>query len=287
MLRRILSCLKGDMKNTKEKSRFDALGDRMKAYESAETSRKLMPSLPVVVRLDGRSFHTFTKDMPRPFHEPMSRCMIATAKYLVEETKAVIAYTQSDEITLMFYDDNPLQETMFGGRIQKITSVFASLATAKFNQQVALLMPEKHNCLPVFDARVFNVPTLEEAAQCLLFRYIDCIKNSVTMAASAHYHHKELHGVSGAKKHIMLADKGIIWGDYPDFFKEGTFLKRVTQLRSLSEEELSRIPEKYRPTSPTERTSVEEIKLPPFSRIINQVDVIFKGEIPKLAEEFQ
>lgn len=267
------------------KTKFDALGDRMKAYEAAETSRKLMPALPVIVRLDGRSFHTFTKDMPRPFHEPMSSCMIETARYLVEETEAVIAYTQSDEITLVFFDSDPLQEMIFGGRIQKITSVFASLATAKFNQQVALRMPEKAGRLPVFDARVFNVPTMEEAAQCLLFRAVDCVKNSITMAASAYYSHSELHKVSGAKKHEMLYAKGINWTDYPAFFKDGTYLKRVTILRKMSEDEMQHIPEKYRPTKPIERTSVEEIDMPPFNRILNQVDVVFFGAEPIVLEK--
>lgn len=268
-----------------EKTRFEALGDRMKQYESAETGRRLMPGLPVIVRLDGRSFHTFTKDMPRPFFAPMSRCMIETARHLVKETHPVFAYTQSDEITLVFYDPDPLQEMIFGGRIQKMTSVLAGIATAKFNQQVVANMPEKADRLPVFDARVFNVPTLEEAAQCILFRTVDCQKNSITMAASAYYPHQKLHGVGGPAKHEMLRAKGINWADYPAFFKDGTFLRRVTQLRELTADELARIPVAHRPVGPIERNSVEEIDMPPFHRIANKVDVLFSGTDPKLFEQ--
>jgi tRNA(His) guanylyltransferase len=266
---------------TKEKSRFDALGDRMKEFEALEAGRRLMPGLPIMVRLDGRSFHTFTRGMPRPFHAPMSRAMIETARYLVEETHACFAYTQSDEITLAYWNDDPKSQVMFDGRIQKLTSVLAGLATAKFNQEVVRHMPGKAHLLPVFDARVFSMPSLEEMVNCVMFRALDCAKNSLTMAASAYYSHKELHGKGGAAKHEMLHAKGVNWAkDFPAFFKDGSFLRRETFLKKLTPQELARIPEKHRPAGPVMRSQVIEMEMPPFSRVANAKEVLFYGAAP-------
>jgi tRNA(His) guanylyltransferase len=206
---------KAEMKRV-EKSRFDALGDRMKAYEAMEAGRRLMPGLPIMIRLDGRSFHTFTRGMPRPFHLPMSQAMIETARYMVQEAHASFAYTQSDEITLGYSVEATQSEMLFGGRTQKLTSVLAAMATAKFNQEVLKRMPDRAELLPVFDARVFNMPNHDEMVNCVLFRALDCVKNSITMAASAYYSHKELHGKSGSDKHELLHAKGVNWADYPE-----------------------------------------------------------------------
>ena len=195
---------------TIEISRFDALGDRMKEFEAIETERRLMPGLPVMVRLDGKNFHTFTRGMARPFHAPMSQAMIETARHLVQETQACFAYTQSDEITLAYWNDDPRVKFMFDGRIQKLTSVLAGMTTAKFNYEVARTMPDKAHMLPVFDARVFSMPNLDEMVNCVLFRALDCAKNSLSMAASAHYRQRELQGKGGAAQHELLYAKGVI-----------------------------------------------------------------------------
>lgn len=262
------------------KSRFDALGDRMKQFEMMEAGRRLMPGLPVMVRLDGRSFHTFTKGMPRPYHEPMSLAMIETARYLVEETHACFAYTQSDEISLGFWNEDDKSEMLFSGRIEKLCSVLAGLATAKFNHEVIARMPERAKLLPVFDARVFSMPNLDEMVNCVLFRALDCAKNSVTMAASAHYSHRELHGKGSAAKHEMLRAKGVNWADYPAFFKDGSFLRRETFLKELTPQELARIPVSRRPAGPVERSAVRVIAMPPFARVANAKEVLFCSASP-------
>ena len=83
----------------------DSFGDRMKMYEGIEASRILMPGLPICVRLDGRAFHTFTRGLNRPYDERLSRMMIETTKRLVEDTHALIGYTQSDEISLILVNE--------------------------------------------------------------------------------------------------------------------------------------------------------------------------------------
>ena len=118
----------------------DKFGDRMKMYEGIEAQRAFMPGLPICVRIDGRAFHTFTRGMQRPYDKAMADAMIETTKYLVQQTYACIGYTQSDEISLVLRDD---AEPLFGGRISKLTSVLASMATAKFNEVIHKTYPEK------------------------------------------------------------------------------------------------------------------------------------------------
>ena len=84
----------------------DDLGDRMKAYEAVETDRAFDPALPLVVRLDGRAFSTFTRGMEKPFDHTLSRIMREVTAHLVEKNHARIGYTQSDEITLLFHRDS-------------------------------------------------------------------------------------------------------------------------------------------------------------------------------------
>ena len=132
---------------------IDKMGDRLKQLEGIEAGRILIPNLPICVRVDGRAFHTFTRGMKRPYDIDMSNAMIETMKYLVEKTDACLGYVQSDEISLILSDR---KEPMFGGRIQKLTSVIASMATAKFNEVIHKTFPDKP--LAEFDCRVWNVP---------------------------------------------------------------------------------------------------------------------------------
>ncbi len=267
------------MQQPKQKTRFEVLGDRMKVFEATESERRFMPGLPIVVRLDGRSFHTFTRGMSRPYYEPMSNAMIETARHLVDVTQANFAYTQSDEITLVYYDPVDIGNGLFSGRVQKLVSILAGIATAKFNQVVVQEMPDRAYLLPVFDARAFNPPNLSEVVNCILFRTTDCAKNSITMAASAYYGHKELQGVGSSMKHEMLRAKGINWAtDYPAFFKDGTFLQRKNVLRKLTPEELGRIPVEFRQEGEIVRSMVMELDMPPFGKIHNPIEVLFLGE---------
>jgi tRNA(His) 5'-end guanylyltransferase len=259
---------------------FEALGDRQKAYEGMEANRKLMQGLPLLVRLDGRAFHTFTRGLQRPYDERLSRAMIETAKFLVEESHASVGYCQSDEISLVFPNTDPSRQTIFDGRTQKLCSILGSLATAKFNQLVAATIPEKAHLLPVFDARAWAVPNLDLAAEHFVWREADATRNSLTMAAHAYYSTKELHKAGFSQKHEMLHDVGVNWNDYPAFFKRGTYVRREKILKELTACELARIPEKHRPTAPVFRSEVRELEMPPITRVANLHDVLFFGVEP-------
>lgn len=264
-----------------KRSEFEAMGDRHKAFEARETMHRLMPGLPVLVRLDGRAFHTFTRGLARPYDERLSRSMIETTKYLVDHTHASVGYTQSDEISLAFPNTDPDNQVMFDGRVQKLCSVLAAMATAKFNQQILANIPEKAHLLPLFDARVYQYPTLDLAAESFIWRETDATRNSLTMAAHAYYSHKELHKAGYARKHEMLHAKGLNWNDYPDFFKKGTYVRRESTLKELTAAELARIPEKHRPTGPVMRSVLRELAMPPITRVANVNAVLFEGQEPQ------
>lgn len=261
----------------------DSLGDRMKSYERRETDRTLLPTLPIYARIDGRCFSRFTKGMERPYDSAMSAAMVETTKALVEQTHARIGYTQSDEISLVWLADTPKSEVVFGGKIQKMTSILAALATASFTRAILRgRLAGYADRLPHFDARVFQMPDRTETANMILWREQDATKNAVSMAAIHHYSHKSLLGKSGPEKQEMLFTAGVNFNDYPAFFKRGTFVRRVIRERVLDESERLRIPEPNRPGIGETflRSSVEEIDMPRFGAVLNREAVIFDGESP-------
>jgi len=165
--------------------------------------------------------------------------MDATALYLCENIQgAKFAYTQSDEISVVLCDfDNNETDAWFDYNVQKMTSIAASLATARFNQ-LRLVRNSSNgyldtdnvmeSTLAFFDARVFQVPNIDEMFNAILWRQQDCTRNSISMAASAVYSHKELEKKSSSMKQEMLFQKGINWNDYLPKYKRGSVIKKET-----------------------------------------------------------
>lgn len=265
----------------------DDLGDRMKLYESMEAGRRLMPLLPVLARIDGRAFHSFTRGMARPFDAAFSECMLATTEALVRETGACMGYTQSDEITLAWHSTDPKSQIWFDGRVAKMTSQLAAQATLIFYRCVLVGMPQYAYRLPTFDARVWSVPNRAEGANAFLWREWDATKNSITMAAAAHYSHKELMGKHAGDKHEMLHAKGINWNDYPAFFKRGTYVQRRQESIPFSVTELEKLPPKHaartNPGLVVERSICAVLDMPPLGTVTNRAGVIFDGATPLVA----
>lgn len=208
-----------------------SLGDRMKKYEKIETGDRFIPCLPVYVRIDGRSFSKFTKSMKKPYDERMSKVMQDVTRCLVEETGASIGYTQSDEISLVFYQDNIESSIFFDYKKQKMISVIAGLTSSLFMKFCMKEMPEFcENTIPCFDCRAFSLPSKGEAMNAVLWRVKDATKNSVSMAARNLFSHKELQGKKQNDMIEMMITKDINWNNYPKFFKEGSFFKRISYL---------------------------------------------------------
>jgi tRNA(His) guanylyltransferase len=261
----------------------------MKMYETVESDRRFMPLLPVCARLDGKGFSRFTQDLKRPYDTHMVDLMCNTTAYLVEETDAHIGYTQSDEISLVWYSDDYRRQIFFDARVQKMVSVLASVTTAYFNALIPEYLPEKAGVLALFDCRVWQVPTLEEAANVFLWRELDAAKNSISMAARCYYSHEELHKKTADEMQEMLFQKGINWNDYPPFFKRGTFVQKRTVFRKFTANEIETLPPQHdariNPGLTVERSEVRILEMPPFSKVVNRVEVIFNRAEPIVRED--
>jgi tRNA(His) guanylyltransferase len=217
------------------------LGEEMKRYEAETCSAPAVDvSRPVVVRLDGHCFHTYTKGFARPYDERIMRSMVGTATDLLERFGATTAYTESDEISLIFtpHTDEVPSPLPFNGRVQKIVSVFAGYASARFNAHMlrepfdaareGSLRQRVERSEAHFDARVFSLPSLERLCAYMRWRAVlDCRRNSISMLAQAHFPPAELHGVDAATCLSMLSErKGVRWDETPPFFRYGTYVKK-------------------------------------------------------------
>lgn len=260
------------------------LGQRCKAFELVEAQRSATPRLPLLARLDGRAFHTWTRGLPRPVDVRLTTCMQDTTAFLVSEFGARVGYTQSDEITLLWFEPAGLPDALpFSGRFQKLASVLAGAASAKFTLLADVGIPERKGTLAVFDARVWNVPTLEDALDVFVWREDDATKNSVSMAASAFYPETELAGLDSRLRRELLRRKGVNWDDYPASFKRGSYLQRRRLPVVMDETTRARIPEAHRPASEAvyERSEVRVLNMPPIRQIGNALGVLLHGEDPR------
>jgi len=233
----------------------DSLGDRMKLNYENRSKTYLLRRTPVIIRLDGKAFHTFTKGFVKPFDQRFMETMQETTLELCKNIQGcVFGYTQSDEITLVLVDYNTLDTcAWFDYNVQKVCSVVASMCTLYFNR----IFAKKANAFiseygtdgdyreiygdasemveraingykralktgALFDARVFNVP-LSEVTNCILWRQQDCSRNSVSSLGQAFFSHKELKGKNTSQIQDMLMEKfNINWNNLSVAEKRGT-----------------------------------------------------------------
>ncbi len=215
----------------------DSLGDRMKNYENVPKI-KLMRRTPVVIRLDGKAFHTFTKGFVKPFDEVFMKTMSDTMKALCENIQGcVLGYTQSDEISLILVDYQAITtDAWFDNNVEKMCSVSASMATLFFNnawrnnvaewaanndnpEQAKVYVSRLYKAL--FDSRVFSLPK-EEVMNYLVWRQQDATRNSILSVGQANFSQKQLSGKScNVIQDMLFTEKGINWNDYPIPCKRG------------------------------------------------------------------
>ena len=214
----------------------DNLGDRMKGYENA-SKMYLQKRLPTIIRLDGKAFHTFTKGFKNPYDEFFNEAMLLTSKDLANNIQGCkLAYTQSDEISLLLTDyDKLTTSSWFGKGIQKMVSVAASMATLYFNKNFKEIIKEANANsgnngefdihiskfdTAMFDARVFNL-SKDEVCNYFVWRQMDATRNSIRMLGQVYFSSKSLHGVNNKDLLDMLIKKGVNWSDQPIKFKRG------------------------------------------------------------------
>ena len=238
------------------------LAKRMKEYYEKIPKTRLMRRCPVICRLDGRSFHTFTRGFKRPFDEVLIKTMQETTKYLCENIQGcVLGYCQSDEISLVLIDYQRFETSAwFDYEVQKMCSITASMATMAFNKFFSQNVqdfgfdcccdPDNENYgdkvvkgreedyarydliymkrlyIAMFDARVFNIPK-EEVTNCIYWRQLDASMNSIQMVGQANFSHKELQKKScNDIQDMLMNQKGINWNDFPTYQKRGSCVVR-------------------------------------------------------------
>ena len=134
---------------------------------------------PFVIRLDGHGFSKYTKQFQKPFDQGLADTMVAITKQMVFESAATCGYTQSDEISLVFFPkvNSP---PLYGGRVQKLVSLLAGRTSVLFNHRIQTEYPEKKiQELAYFDARVIPCATDKDVHDAILFRASDGFRNGV------------------------------------------------------------------------------------------------------------
>lgn len=212
------------------------IGDEMKRLEAGLETR-LPADGYVIIRVDGRAFHTLTRGMEKPFDPLFVKAMDAAAVATLKALDAAFVYVQSDEITAVLSPYGCKADSLpFDGRLEKLVTIASSAAASGFTRMFALRalamesgrvdgydVPSEPFRLPTvsFDARAIHVGDLIGVADNLLWRRVDCRKNAVTAAAQAEFTDGELHGKSTMERWQMLADKhggdlqideGLYWG---------------------------------------------------------------------------
>lgn len=208
----------------------DPLGDRMKRYE--RPYEFVLPRRTyTVVRVDGRAFHTFLRHADRPFDHDVVVAMRTTACRLASKLAGcVLAYTQSDEISLVLQDFAEVgTEPWFGGSVQKIASVAASTVTAIFTTEYDKSFERRGDeDYPTFDARVFTIADPVEVANYLLWRQRDCVKNSVGALAEHVLGRARITGVGSVDRRDMLEKAGSPWTALEPYLRHGWLVKKIT-----------------------------------------------------------
>jgi len=209
----------------------DALGNRIKRNYEGPARYLLIRRMPVIVRVDGRAFHTFTRRFQKPFDSKFIDAMVVAAVQLAGEMQGFkLGYAQSDEASFVLTDyDNLQTDAWFGYVKSKIESVSAAKITFCFARCMRLASINEE---ALFNARAFNVPE-DEVTNYLLWRARDWHRNSVSMYARAHYSHSELRGKRMRDMHEMLHSAGRNWStDLSDDEKNGTFILSDGSCRS-------------------------------------------------------
>lgn len=205
----------------------DSIMIRMKEQYEMRSRTYLSRRSYVIMRLDGHSFHTYTKGLNRPFDEDLMVDMNETTKYLCRNIQgAKFGYVQSDEISILITDfDTHDTQAWFDYEVQKMVSISASLATAKFNELRFVRGIKKLAC---FDSRVFVITDPFEVANYFIARQNDATRNSISMAAQHHCGHKAtLKKSSNEKQEMIFQTTGVNWNDYPERFKRGAVIQKV------------------------------------------------------------
>jgi tRNA(His) guanylyltransferase len=205
-----------------------SLTTRMKGYEDA-FRYYFTKRTPLIVRLDGKSFSTWTKPL-ETFDMRMSNWMQEAVKYAMAEIQGcVFAFSVSDEISLFLRDWDKLTTcAWFDNNLQKIASVSASLVTAKFNETVKDSGYRLNNGkLATFDSRAFTLPK-DEVVNYFIWRQHEGIRNSVQMLGQELFGHAAIKGMNNneVKRKIEIEKPEQSWDKLDPIFRHGFAIRK-------------------------------------------------------------
>lgn len=264
----------------------DALSDRMKENYEKRARTYLTRRTPVILRLDGKAFHTFTKGFERPYDKVFHEAMNETMMYLCKNIQGCkLGYTQSDEITLLLTDyDTLTTDAWFDYAVQKMCSVASSMATMAFNRSFQKAITNWWNANnssnasvceqyqryvnayekgAMFDCRCFNIP-VNEVANCFVWRQQDATRNAIQMLGQTYFSHKQLDKKSTSDiQDMLMLEKGINFNDMPIEFKRGVCCVKVVE-----QDENVDIKDGYCPKSKW----VLDKEIPIFSKDFNYIE---------------
>lgn len=224
------------------------LGERMKRYEEIPKNY-MMRRMPVIIRIDGCHFHTFTRFFDRPYDRVFARAMEETTVELCNQIQGcVLGYTQSDEISLVLCDYQKLDTAAwFDNQVEKICSVSASIASMVFNKKFRIYALDADSYLlsdaqkhkehvqkyisalrngGYFDSRCFNL-SVDEVCNYLIWRQQDAERNSILALAQSMYSHGELQGISCKDlQNKMFSENGVNWSELDSHQKRGAVVAR-------------------------------------------------------------
>lgn len=225
----------------------DSLGDRMKSYE--DSYRISLPiRMPVILRVDGKAFHTYTRQCQKPVDHGLVECMNDTAKALCETVQGTkLAYVQSDEISLLINNYETVDtQPWFENNLQKMVSISAATASVVFTDNSWKIWGTWHidgegkrHYIPsgdedsgfitkpaFFDARAFILPK-EDVVNYFLWRQQDATRNSIQMLARSMYSHKECDNKNTSELQELTFRKGVNWNDCSVSQKRGRCLVKT------------------------------------------------------------
>jgi tRNA(His) 5'-end guanylyltransferase len=250
--------------NKSSKYRNDPLGNKIKTWEE-NTPSYLPPNQWTIIRIDGHCFHTFTKSFNRPIDYHLSKAMVLTTQDLCKNFNITTGYTQSDEINLLIPPTNKNVDDehyplAFNGKKQKLESLTAGFASARFNFHLRVLADElKHtnttnseqNSKKIqkmisgrafFDSRALTVCSLSEVSDVFLWRHkFDCYRNGISSLAYSLFSAKQLEKKNTSEKINMILSTGAKLEDYPPQLLYGTFVKKTNVKRPVHNEDNNNI----------------------------------------------
>lgn len=191
------------------------IGKRMKVYE--RSAEWILPRrIPVIIRIDGRAFHTITRRrFGKNWSNEFVEQMIETAKVVMKDiTGCEICYSQSDEVSFLLTDYRTIRtQPWFKYDVRKMISISASLASSRFSRIYG-----KDVC---FDSRCFSIPQ-DDVCNYFYWRQLDATRNAIQMAGREYFSHKQLKNKSCNNiQEMLFQNYGVNFNDYPVVRKRG------------------------------------------------------------------